>query len=73
MLLMRFHLLFEEEATASPPTMATIVPPCASTRNLIICCDMAMLPLLNENRPNERAPTVARQPTAQGKNNNMVD
>ena len=50
------------EAIDSPPMMAAIVPPCASTRNFIIRCDMIMLPLLNENKPSDSAPIVAKHP-----------
>ena len=50
------------EAIATPPIIAAMVPPCANTRSFIIRCDMIMLPLLNENKPSDSAPTVAKHP-----------
>lgn len=57
-----YEVVFFLAPIANPPIKAMTVPPCATTRNLIIFCDMATLPLLKETNPYERASTVPKQP-----------
>ena len=57
-----YHLLLRAAPIPIPTMSATIVKPCATTRALIMYCDIRISPFRKLQRPYDRAPNVNRQP-----------
>ena len=58
----QYHLLPRAAPIPIPTMSATIVKPCATTRALIMYCDIRISPFRKLHRPQDRAPNVNKQP-----------